>query len=99
MNSKKIIQVLKENKDEILHRFHLKAIAVFGSVAKNTFRKGSDLDIMIEPLDQTIFSYSKLLALEAFLKNLVPVDRIDIVNSRYFNPLIKAEAEKDFIYV
>lgn len=99
MDTNGILSLLKQHKTELLQRYELQQIAIFGSVAKNTHQPDSDLDLLIFPKPLTIFSYKKLVSLESFLLNVLPIRKIDIVNSRYINPVIKASAENHLVYV
>ncbi|MCU0375027.1 MAG: nucleotidyltransferase domain-containing protein [Chitinophagaceae bacterium] len=99
MENNGILSILKQYKTELLQRYELQEIAVFGSVAKNTHQPESDLDLLVFPKPFTIFSYKKLISLELFLQSIIPIKKIDIVNSRYINPVIKASAENHIVYV
>jgi predicted nucleotidyltransferase len=74
-------------------------MGVFGSYANGTQSQESDIDILLTPKQQTIFSYKKKIGLEKFLVELLNIEKIDLVNIRYLNPVIKNSAEKNIIYV
>jgi len=99
MESNEIISLLKQNKDFIFNSFELDGMGVFGSYAKGTQSQESDIDILLMPKQQTIFSYKKKIGLEKYLGKLLNIDKIDLVNIRYLNPVIKISAEKNIIYV
>ena len=99
MESNEIISLLKKNRDFIFNSFELDGMGVFGSYANGTQSQESDIDILLTPKQQTIFSYKKKIGLEKFLVELLNIEKIDLVNIRYLNPVIKNNAEKNIIYV
>ena len=48
--------ILNLHKKEIKEKYHIKQIAIFGSVARNEETGQSDVDILVE-LDQNLRSY------------------------------------------
>lgn len=99
MESNEIISLLKKNRDFIFNSFELDGMGVFGSYANGTQSQESNIDILLTPKQQTIFSYKKKIGLEKFLVELLNIEKIDLVNIRYLNPVIKNSAEKNIIYV
>jgi|LakMenE18May11ns_1017448.scaffolds.fasta_scaffold9164902_1 hypothetical protein len=99
MESNEIISLLKKNRDFIFNSFELDGMGVFGSYANGTQSQESDIDILLTPKQHTIFSYKKKIGLEKFLVELLNIEKIDLVNIRYLNPVIKNSAEKNIIYV
>ena len=72
MNCQEILQTLKDHNSE-LKNFDVHSLAVFGSVARGTARKSSDIDILVEfsrPVG--LFEFARLqLYLEKLLKRKV----------------------------
>jgi uncharacterized protein len=99
MNRTDIIALLKKNKDFIFSSFELDAMGIFGSYAKGTQNPESDIDILLTPKKETIFSFKKKIGLEKYLGELLNIENIDLVNVRYINPVIRISAEKNIIYV
>lgn len=48
INRQKIIEILKKERPALAERFGVKKIAIFGSFAKGTPSKNSDIDIFVE---------------------------------------------------
>lgn len=75
MNREEILQVLKEHSSE-LKKLDVHSLAIFGSVARGTARKTSDVDILVEfsrPIG--LFEFARLkLHLEKLLGR-----RVDLV--------------------
>ncbi|GHT41628.1 nucleotidyltransferase [Bacteroidia bacterium] len=89
---------------DLLHRFKskhapeygIKRMGVFGSVARNTYRPDSDIDILYESDTITLFRMGGLLN---DLENLLGT-RVDLVQRhKYLHPNFVQRIEKDIIYV
>lgn len=91
-----IINKLKELKPILNERYGIEEFAVFGSVAKGTDTKDSDVDIAITKLNlKDAFSlfYAKEYLSEQLNKP------VDIGTFRSMKTFIKNRIQKDFIYV
>jgi predicted nucleotidyltransferase len=99
VDTNKILEILKANKSKIFNSFELEGLGVFGSYAIGNQNQHSDIDILIYPKKETIFTYKKRLGLESFIKNLLNIDKIDIVNHRYINPIVKFKMADNILYV
>jgi len=72
----------------VLKRYFIQRAAIFGSLAKNELKAGSDIDLLIEPgKDFTLF---KMLALEQEIAD-VTKRRVDLVEYSAIKPSIKNE--------
>jgi len=92
-----IINFLKEHKSDYSYKFSIDKLGLFGSFATNTNTQKSDVDIVYETSSRGL-SFAQLLELESELENAFS-KKIDLVNLKYMNPLIKRKAIKDIIYV
>lgn len=89
-----------ENSKEALHKaFGIKEIGLFGSYARGTATANSDIDLVFLLEDDYNLGFTKQLELEAYLNKLLAEDKIDLVNYKYINPIIKLDMEKHVIYV
>jgi predicted nucleotidyltransferase len=90
-----IAKTLKDNKKDLLSRYHLTAIGIFGSFTREDFREDSDIDILID-YDQPIGIEFIDLAeeLEKMLNRKVDLVSMNGVKPKYFE-----EIQKDLIYV
>jgi predicted nucleotidyltransferase len=85
------------NHEGELRRMGVMHAAVFGSVARNESKPGSDIDIVIEidPLAPVgLFEY---VAIEQYLGDVFPV-RVDVANRRTLKPPVRETAERDAVY-
>ena len=89
-----IITILKNTKND----FDINQFVLFGSVLTNTNHKNSDIDIAYILKDGYKLSFDKYLKLEEELTTTLKA-KIDLMNFKKLNPLIKLDAQKDFIYV
>ena len=95
MTKEYILNFLSANKNEFKEKYGLKKIGLFGSYAKDTANKNSDIDIVIETEKKDFFIREDMREyLEKSFK--VPVD-IGYLSS--FREYYKKNIEKDIIYV
>ncbi|MCK4797641.1 MAG: nucleotidyltransferase domain-containing protein [Spirochaetes bacterium] len=96
LNKEQILTFLKENKEYLVNNYHISIIAIYGSYARDEATEISDIDIVYEKKDYT--SYKTFIEAEEYLNNNFQ-KKVELVNIKYMNPIIKKVAEKDFIYV
>lgn len=96
INKEQIIALLKEYKKKQAIKFGVIKMGVFGSVARGTVNKDSDIDIVVEINKRNLLNRIGLkMSLEDYLG--MPVD---IVTYREdLSPLLKERISKDVIYV
>lgn len=94
MNKNEIISILKDKKSD----FNINQFVLFGSVSTNTNHKNSDIDIAYILKDGCKLSFDKYIKLEEELTTTLKA-KIDLMNFKKLNPLIRFDAQKDFIYV
>jgi len=92
MTKEEVKKILSGNK-EILKKYRVKSIALFGSYARNEQRQDSDIDLLVEFEEPTYDNFIHLaFALEELLKkevSLVPKGSL----SPYIEPYVEKEAE------
>jgi len=91
-----IINKLKELKPILKERYGIEEFAVFGSVAKGTDTKDSDVDIAV--LQMQLKSGFDLIRAKQYLKEVLQKE-VDIGTFRSMKTFIKNRIQKDFIYV
>ncbi|MCK9374304.1 MAG: nucleotidyltransferase domain-containing protein [Sulfuricurvum sp.] len=93
-----VLEYLRSKKEEFRTRYGITTLGIYGSVARDEATEESDVDIFYQT-DST-FSMG-LFEFTAFLRNLETElhSKIDFVNLKSMNPIIKHYAQKDFIYV
>jgi predicted nucleotidyltransferase len=95
MTSDQILDFLRQHKQEMLDRFGVTKIGLFGSYARGDARDDSDVDVAIEMSTYSADGYFGVLHLleDSFQK------RIDLGIESNFKPLLKSYIMKDIIYV
>ncbi len=90
-----IAKTLKDNKEDLLSRYHLTAIGIFGSFTREDFREDSDIDILID-YDQPIGI--EFIDLAEELEKILD-RKVDLVSKNGVKPKYFEEIQKDLIYV
>ncbi len=96
LNREQLVYFFKDNKKYIADKYNIEIIAIYGSYARNEANEKSDIDIVYG--NTGTISYKNFIEAEEFLNNNLN-KKIELVNIKYMNPIIKLNAEKDFIYV
>ncbi len=99
MDKAQIINILRKNKEVLKDNFNILKIGLFGSYSTNTFTENSDIDLIYELEEGKRMRLREVYELETFFKRLFQIDKIDLINSKYVNPIIGNEIEKTVIYV
>ena len=94
MGKKQILEKLLANRTKIKN-YEVAKIGVFGSFAKGTATKNSDIDILVDFNNKTFDNY---MDLKYFLEKLFRKD-IDLVMSGTIKPRLKPLILKDVTYV
>ncbi|WKN43789.1 nucleotidyltransferase family protein [Tunicatimonas pelagia] len=99
MKKEQILQTLRSNKSILTDRFSIETIGIFGSMARGTHHADSDLDLVYVTQPKHTIGYGLKIELEQYLKNLLSVAKLDLVNAKYLNPIVQQAMAKDVIYV
>ncbi|MCR9100138.1 MAG: nucleotidyltransferase domain-containing protein [bacterium] len=99
MDKNQIIKKIKENRGTLEKRFNISRIGLFGSYSTNAFHDESDVDLIYKLKEGTRLGFKEFCELEAYIKELLEVDEVDLVNHEYVNPIIEDEIDKTVIYV
>jgi len=96
MTQNKIIQYLKNHKNEFEKKYNISKFVLFGSYARGEENRDSDIDIAIET---NLSDYFKLYDLKEELENAFQTS-VDIIRIRKdMNIALKKRIMKDGIYV
>ncbi len=95
MTKNEILDFLREHKEELMQKYSVTKIGLFGSYAKDEAHDESDIDIAIESRKKDFFIREDLREyLEKHLKKPVDVGYLDSFRAYY-----KTKIEKEIIYV
>lgn len=93
MTKEEIKSIILKNK-EILKKYKVKSIVLFGSYVRNEQKEDSDIDLLVEFEEPTYNNFISLVfSLEELLKkevNLIPEGSL----SPYIEPYVEKEVEK-----
>jgi len=98
MKKNEILDFLRANKDSFFQRYHISNLVLFGSFARGDNKQGSDVDILYRLSEGCKMSFDSYVNFENELSKAFGT-KIDLINEKKLNPLVKIEAKKDFIYV
>jgi len=97
LDNSTIINYLKEHKKEYT-AMGIDIIGIFGSYAKQTNSKNSDIDILYDTKQGITNLYEKKQTLKEELEKVFNT-KIDLASKKYLKPYVKQEILKDLIYV
>jgi len=93
---RQIKEIIKEHRDELVGKFKVKEIGVFGSYVKGEERKRSDVDILVEFREPVgLFEF---LDLEEYLAKLIGL-KVDLVSKKALKPTIGQYILKEVVYL
>jgi predicted nucleotidyltransferase len=93
-----ILTFLQEHKDELLSRFHVSSIGLFGSFSRGEQDESSDVDILVDFDEDVTDFYTVKTALKAYLTHAFNRS-IDLARKKYLKPYAKEKILKDVIYI
>ena len=91
------IQLLKRNKDDLMRKYHISRLGIFGSVARGEQTANSDVDICFESAPIGLFAQCRLKAeLEQILGCRVDLLRI---RKQLEGTVLQKALDEELIYV
>ena len=96
MSPEKISSILKKNSKQLRTQFKVKKLFLFGSTARGTAAKGSDIDLLVE--FDTQIGLFEFFDLTKFL-SLILKHRVDLVTRDALHKWMIADIERDSIRV
>ena len=96
MNKSQILAMLNSHSEEIVRRFAVKSLSLFGSAARDELREDSDVDVLVEFDGPATFD--GYVGLKDYLEALLGVS-VDLVTEKGLKPRARRQVEKDLIHV
>jgi len=93
---KNVEEVLKQHKEELVEKYKVKEIGVFGSYVRGERKKSSDVDILVE--FEIVPDLLKFIELERYLKKLLGM-KVDLVRKKALRVELKDIILKEVIYI
>jgi hypothetical protein len=94
------INIPKDKITEFCRRYHIRRLALFGSVLRDDFRPGSDVDVLVEFEPEHVPGFLGLYELEQQLSGLLDGLEVDLITEKFLNRRIRervlAEAEVQY---
>ncbi len=78
LNLERIINILKEHKEELRGKYGVKEMGVFGSYVRGKYKEKNDLDILVEFEEEAEIGLLKFVNMENYLSELIGV-KVDLV--------------------
>jgi uncharacterized protein len=95
------IKIPKGEISDFCKRNHIRRLAFFGSIQRNDFKPGSDVDVLVEFEPGRTPGFFKLFDMEEELSVILEGRKVDLRTpgdlSRYFREKIKKEAEAYYV--
>ena len=95
-NLKEIITIINNNKTDLITKYKISEIGVFGSYVKNNQNKNSDVDILVDFSEPITFF--KFLELEEYLENILQI-KVDLVSKKALKPYIGKYILQETAYI
>ncbi|HBG91904.1 MAG: hypothetical protein A3J81_01975 [Nitrospirae bacterium RIFOXYB2_FULL_43_5] len=90
--------ILKEHKDEVIRKYRIIEIGIFGSFVRGEQKPRSDVDILVEFDDRNIPGLLKLSEMERYLRRLLK-KKVDVVIKSGIRPELKKGILKEVVYI
>jgi uncharacterized protein len=96
MNRAKILRALSQHADQIEGRFEVKALSLFGPAARDEWRKGADVDVLVEFAGLPTFD--RYMDLKLYLESLVGAP-VGLLTLDAVKPRMWPSIERSLIHV
>lgn len=96
MHKDEVLKLLVAHKPELVSRFGITDLALFGSTARDEAQEGSDVDVVVEFDGRS--TAKRFFGVQFYLEDLLECP-VDLVQKSVIRPELKPYIEKDLIYV
>jgi Predicted nucleotidyltransferases len=96
MDKSQILKALELHQEEILRRFQVRHLGLFGSAARDEMGEDSDVDVLVEFAGPATFD--GYMDLKDYLEKLLK-RRVDLVTETGLKPLARPSVERDLVRV
>ena len=90
--------ILKEHKAEMVQKYRVREMGIFGSFVRCEQKRRSDVDILVEFDPRNIPGLIKLIEMEMYLEKLLR-KKVDVVIKSGIRPKLKKSILKEVIYI
>ena len=96
MRRAEALELLTTRRDELVQRFGVRSLALFGSLAREEARPDSDVDVLVEFDGPTTFDGH--VGLLVYLEDLLG-RRVDVVTAKGLKPRMRPLIDRDLVRV
>jgi hypothetical protein len=96
MNRSRVLALLSDHHDEIVRRFDVKDLFIFGSAARDEMHEGSDVDILVE--FQGPATFDGYIGLRSYLETILGAS-VDLVTRKGLKPRARRQVEREQLHV
>jgi predicted nucleotidyltransferase len=96
MNRTQVLQLLTQHKSELMQRFGVTDLALFGSTARDTARSDSDVDVLVA-FDGPAIS-ARYFGVQFYLEDLLGCP-VDLVTDKALRPELRPYIENEAVHV
>jgi len=90
--------ILKEHKAEVVLKYRVREIGIFGSFVRGEQKRRSDVDILVEFDQRNMPGLLKLIEMEMYLERLLR-KRVDVVIKSGIRPELRKGILKEVVYI
>lgn len=91
-----VIARVAAHKDDIVRRFGVRSLSLFGSVARDEARADSDVDVLVE--FEGLTTFDDHMGLLVFLEDLLGC-HVDVVTAKGLKPRLRPLIDRDLVRV
>jgi predicted nucleotidyltransferase len=96
MNRDQVLATLNSRREEIMRRFEVRHLGIFGSCARGEMRPDSDIDVLVEFEGPATFD--GYVGLQTYLEELFGL-KVDLATEAMIKPRLRRHIEKDLLRV
>jgi uncharacterized protein len=96
MKRAEVLRILHEKRGELAEKYGVKSLALFGSVARDEARPGSDVDLLVE-FNRPVGLFA-FIGLQQFLESVLNC-KVDLGTPRSLKPRLKESVLQEAIHV
>lgn len=90
--------ILEEHKADVVQKYHVSELGIFGSFVRGDQKKRSDIDILVEFKEKDIPGLLKLCEMERYFQRLLR-KKVDLVIKSGIRPELKRGILKEVVYI
>ncbi len=94
-----VIKILRKYTNELQEQFDIEELKLYGSYAKNNQHLNSDVDLLYRMKEGHRLPLMKQIKLQNFITRILGIEKIEVVNKKFINPIVYKDAEQYAIII